>query len=576
MTDQRNMFLAIVLSMVILFGWDYFFGIEPEPIESPAATETAIDANGLTAPSVDPSGALGLSAPGMGAPQRNRDDVLTDVSRVQISTDSLHGSIPLKGLRFDDLTLVKYRETVDPESAEIVLLSPARAPRPYYAEIGWLSSDASMPVPNQDTEWSTGLSNPTLSAERPLVLTWDNGAGLTFRRTITLDQDYMFTVYDEVENRTDQAVSLYPYGLVARIDTPDILGFFILHEGPLGVFNDTLKEVDYEDLREEPLDETTSTGGWIGFTDKYWLTALAHEQSSAVASAFRHTSPNGRDRYQADFRTSEPVVVQAGETTGAKTYLFAGAKEVELLDGYAEDLGIARFDLAIDFGWFYFLTKPFFYSLIWLQGVLGNFGLAILGLTIGLRLLLYPLADKQFKAMTKLKKLQPEMKKLQERYADDRQRMNQELMELYKREKANPAAGCLPILIQIPIFFALYKVLFVTIEMRHEPFYGWINDLSAPDPTSIFNLFGLLPFDVPSFLAIGAWPIIMGVTMWLQQKLNPAPTDPMQAKIMSFLPIIFTFLLATFPAGLVIYWAWSNALGILQQWAIMRRAGVSA
>lgn len=579
MTDHRNMFLAIVLSMAILFGWDYFFGIQPAPIENATPTETTTDLNGLAAPSEAPAGAPGppgLTAPGTTTMARDRNDVLTDIARVEISTDSLHGSIPLKGLRFDDLTLAKYQETPDPESPEIVLLSPAQAPSPYYAEIGWLSSDTAMPVPNQDTEWSAGLSDPTLTADRPLVLTWENGAGLTFRRTITVDQDYMFTIYDEVENQTDQAVSLYPYGLVARVDTPEILGFFILHEGPLGVFDDTLKEVDYEDLREEPLDEMTSTGGWIGFTDKYWLTALAHDQTSEVASAYRYSAPNGRDRYQADFRTADAVVVQAGETAGAKTYFFAGAKEVELLDGYAEDLGIARFDLSIDFGWFYFLTKPFFYSLIWLEGVLGNFGLAILGLTIGLRLLLYPLADKQFKAMTKLKKLQPEMKKLQERYSDDRQRMNQELMELYKREKANPAAGCLPILIQIPIFFALYKVLFVTIEMRHEPFYGWINDLSAPDPTSIFNLFGLLPFGVPSFLTIGAWPIIMGLTMWLQQKLNPAPTDPMQAKIMSFLPFIFTFLLATFPAGLVIYWAWSNALGILQQWSIMRRQGVSA
>ena len=580
MTDQRNMFLAIVLSMAILFGWDYFFASDPAPVPVDAEAGQT-----LTAPDAPPPTAPGITAPGIvapgvetpGAPQpADRASTLTEIPRAVIDTPSLRGSVPLQGLRFDDLTLKGYRETTDPASAEIDLLSPAGSPKPYYAELGWLSADPSLAMPTVETEWQTGLDRPALAPDRPLVLTWDNAVGLVFRRTVTIDQDYMFTVYDEVENKTEQTITLYPYGLVARIDTPDVLGFFILHEGPLGVFDETLKEVDYDDLQETPTETVTSTGGWIGFTDKYWLAVLAHEQDKNVEATFRYSVVNGRDRYQTDFRSSEPVVIAPGESSGARTYLFAGAKEVQLLDEYTDSLGIARFDLAIDFGWFYFLTKPFFYALIWLQGVLGNFGLAILGLTIGLRLLLYPLADKQFRAMTKLKKLQPEMKKLQERYADDRTRMNQELMELYKKEKANPAAGCLPILVQIPIFFALYKVLFVTIEMRQEPFYGWINDLSAPDPTSIFNLFGLLPFDVPSFLAIGAWPIIMGITMWLQQKLNPAPTDPVQAKIMSFLPIIFTVLLATFPAGLVIYWAWSNALGILQQWVIMRQAGVKA
>lgn len=573
MTDQRNMFLAIVISMAILFGWDYFFSTDPLPPENVAETAQATASGGSDA-ALPLAQGLG-SAPGM-VTAIDRDSAIKATARARINTESLHGSVPLSGLRFDDLTLVKYRETTDPTSPEIKLLSPAGAPSPYYAEIGWLSADSSLALPGADTNWATGIETPELTTDRPLILTWNNGAGLTFRRTITLDRNYMFTVYDEVENATSAAVSLFPYGLVARTNTPDIQGFFILHEGPLGVFDETLKELDYDDLQETPLETISSTGGWIGFTDKYWLTALAHDQDQAIEAAFRYSSPDGRDRYQTDFRAKDALVVASGATASTKTYLFAGAKEVQLLDGYAEDLGIDRFDLAIDFGWFYFLTKPFFYSLIWLKGVLGNFGLAILGLTIGLRLLLYPLADKQFRAMTKLKKLQPEMKKLQERYADDRTRMNQELMELYKREKANPAAGCLPILVQIPIFFALYKVLFVTIEMRHEPFYGWINDLSAPDPTSIFNLFGLIPIDLPSFLMIGAWPIIMGITMYLQQRLNPAPTDPMQAKIMSFLPFIFTFLLATFPAGLVIYWAWSNALGILQQWIIMRQAGVKA
>lgn len=575
MTDQRNMFLAIVLSMAILFGWEYFFAPDPVPLE-PTATDQSIDGD-IGAPSI--AGDL-PAAPNMAGATlptvASRDSALSAAPRARVNTESLHGSLPLRGIRFDDLTLAKYRETPDPESSEIVLLSPAGAPDPYFAEIGWLSADPSIALPDADTVWSAGLDNPILTADRPLVLTWENGQGLTFRRTITIDQDYMFTVYDEVENGTDQPVALFPYGRVARVGLPDVLGFFILHEGPLGVFDETLMEVDYDELQETPSQTVSSTGGWIGFTDKYWLTVLAPEQDKNIEAEFTHSASGGRDNFQTSFRSQDALVVPAGGTTSSKTYLFAGAKEVELLDGYEENLGLTRFDLAIDFGWFYFLTKPFFYSLIWLQGILGNFGLAILGLTVGLRLLLYPLADKQFRAMTKLKKLQPEMKKLQERYSDDRTRMNQELMELYKREKANPAAGCLPILIQIPVFFALYKVLFVTIEMRHEPFYGWISDLSAPDPTSIFNLFGLIPIDLPSFLTIGAWPIIMGITMYLQQKLNPAPTDPMQAKIMSFLPFIFTFLLATFPAGLVIYWAWSNALGILQQWVIMRQAGVKA
>lgn len=569
MTDQRNMFLAIVVSMAILFGWDYFFSIDAPPPE--ATTEAG---QGLTAP--PSNAALPMANDLLAAttnPAADRETAINSVKRARINTESLHGSVPLTGLRIDDLTLAKYRETTDPESDEITLFSPADAPSPYFAEIGWLSADPSIALPSADTEWSTGLDTATLTVDRPLILTWDNGGGLTFRRTISIDKDYLFTIYDEVENTTNTAVSLFPYGLVARVDIPEIQGFFILHEGPLGVFDETLKEVDYDDLQETPLETVSSTGGWIGFTDKYWLAALAHDQSQQIEAAFRHSSPNARDRFQTDFRSTNATVIQPGTTASAKTYLFAGAKRVELLDGYAENPGISRFDLAIDFGWFYFLTKPFFYCLIWLQGILGNFGLAILGLTVGLRLLLFPLANKQFRAMNKLKKLQPEMKKLQEKYADDNTRKNQELMELYKREKANPAAGCLPILIQIPIFFALYKVLFVTIEMRQEPFYGWISDLSAPDPTSIFNLFGLIPIDLPSFLAIGAWPIIMGITMYLQQKLNPAPTDPIQAKIMSFLPLIFTFLLATFPAGLVIYWAWSNALGILQQWVIMRQPG---
>jgi len=576
MIDQRNTIIAIVISLLILIGWEYFFVPTPEPgLTPPAGQETRPDVSMSSPVKVpDDISAIGITTPET-SNEVNREISLDSDQRVKINTDSLHGTLSLKGARFDDITLAKYRDTSEQDSNEIVLLSPAQAPNPYYAELGWVSADTSLALPKSDTLWSIASKNTALTPEQSITLTWNGSQNLTFTRTISVDDDYMFTVAEEIRNNSGEPVTLFPYGLVVRLDTPDTLGFFILHEGPLGVFNDTLKEVDYEDIRDDGDINVETTGGWIGFTDKYWLTALAFDQSTSATAGFRHTLRSGRDRYQTDFR-GNAMEIPANGRGSITTYFFAGAKEVELLDGYAKNLGVARFDLAIDFGWFYFLTKPFFYSLIWLRDQLGNFGLAIIAFTVFLRLLVFPLANKQYRAMTKLKALQPEMKKLQERYANDRPRLNQELMELYKREKANPASGCLPILIQIPVFFALYKVLFVSIEMRQAPFYGWIKDLSAPDPTSVFNLFGLLPYDVPGFLTIGAWPIIMGTTMWLQMKINPQIADPLQAKIMSFLPVIFTVLLATFPAGLVIYWAWSNALGILQQWVIMRQANVRA
>ena len=570
MNDQKNMLLAIVLSMAILFVWDFFF-----------APKTNLENTKVESINDNPENILNEEVIKPSLPAQNvqkiidREKIVDTADRIQIQTNSLSGSFSLKGLRLDDLTLVKYRKTTSESSDEIVLLSPSSTKNPYFAEIGWLSSDRSILTPNNKTVWKQENKLQLLTEQNTINLYWDNGRGLLFKRKISIDDDYMFSIYDEIINNTNNEIALYPYGSITRISTPKILGFFILHEGPLGVFNDTLSEFDYSEVREKKLEQITSIGGWSGFTDKYWLTALISDQNEEIETSLRHVF-NGSDLYQVDFRTIKPTIVSPGESSNVETLFFAGAKEVKLLDRYSENYGIARFDLAIDFGWFYFLTKPLFYSLIWLKDQLGNFGLSILALTVFLRLLLYPLADKQFKAMTKLKKLQPEMKALQERYSDDRTKLNQELMELYKKEKANPAAGCLPILVQIPIFFALYKVLFVTIEMRHAPFYGWINDMSAKDPTSIFNIFGLLPYEVPSFLVLGAWPIIMGITMWLQMRLNPAPTDPLQAKIMSFLPIIFTVMLASFPAGLVIYWAWSNALGILQQWAIMRKAGVKA
>lgn len=577
MADQRNFIMAIALSVIVLIGWDFFFSPEPPPQPEQTSDVAAPPAQipgapqEIAAPVAAPAAPADAPVAGPTVPQLSPD------TRLRISTPHLHGSLSLVGARFDDVTFASYREELDPGSPEVVLLSPMGSPKPYFAELGWVSADSSIALPNSSTVWTPQNPNAVLTVETPIVLTWDNGQGLTFTKTIRADDEYLFTVDQQVQNTSDRAVTLYPYSLVARIDEPETLGFFILHEGPLGVFDRTLKEIDYDDLKDVGRETIDSTGGWIGFTDKYWLTTVAFDQETEVTANFSHTTSGNRDRYQTDLR-GEAVVLGSGETQTVTAYVFAGAKELALLDQYALEPGLARFDLAIDFGWFYFLTKPFFLGLRWLNGVLGNYGVAIIVFTAFLRLLIFPIANKQYVAMNKMKKLQPEMKRLQEKHAGDRVKLQQEMMELYKREKANPITGCLPILIQIPIFFALYKVLFVAIEMRHAPFFGWIKDLSEPDPTSILNLFGLLPFSPPealAFVSIGVWPLLMGVFMYLQQKLAPQPPDPTQAKIMMLLPIVFTFISAQFPAGLVIYWAWTTLLGILQQWILMRRAGIS-
>ncbi len=589
MQDQRNLILAIVVSVGILLAFQFWFGVPMEERQAPPdeqATTQLSESGELTPRTRPPSDAPASSAEtvvpqaGQAAPiPATRDDALALTPRVPIAPDGgtgrVRGSIALRGAPFDDVVLADYHEDVDPGSANIVLLSPNQAPHPYHANFGWLTDPGvSVALPDTDTVWKA--DGGTLSPGHPLRLTWDNGAGLTFQRSIEIDDTFMFTITDRVSNDSDVALTLYPFGLVSRADEPETSGFFILHEGPLGVFNEILEEVDYDDLREQPTITAESTGGWIGITDKYWLAALIPDQKDAMTARFNHAiTADGRDRFQVDMLLSGRDIAP-GDQASVTHYFFAGAKEVSLLDRYEESLGIAKFDLAVDFGWFYFLTKFLFYVIHYLHEMLGNFGLAILGLTVLIKLLFFPLANKSYVAMSKLKKLQPQMMELREKFGDDRQRMNQEMMEMYKREKANPLSGCLPILIQIPVFFALYKVLFVTIEMRHAPFYGWIQDLSAPDPTSLFNLFGLLPFTPPVFLMIGVWPLLMGLTMWLQQKLNPAPPDPMQARIMMALPIVFTFLFASFPAGLVIYWCWNNVLSILQQWVIMRRMGVKA
>ena len=427
-------------------------------------------------------------------------------------------------------------------------------------------------VPDSKTVWQA--DHPSVQPSRPLTLSWDNGQGVRFIQVIEIDDNFMMTVTQRVENSSTQAISTHPYGRIARTHTPDTLGFYILHEGPLAVFNDTLKEVDYDDLQEGPADATKSTGGWIGITDKYWLAALIPDQKEPYTGTFRYSQPNKQDTYQADFMTQAPQVIAPGATAQTVSHIFVGAKEVNLLDRYEVQLGIARFDLAVDFGWFYFLTKPLFFVLDYFFKMLGNFGLAILLLTVCVKAIFFPLANKSYKSMSKMKALQPEMTKLKERHGGDRTKMNQEMMALYKKEKVNPASGCLPIMLQIPVFFALYKVMFVTIEMRHQPFFGWIHDLSAPDPMYLVTLFGAIPWDPPQFLLIGIWPVFMGISMYAQQLLNPQPADPVQAKIFLFMPLFFTFLLGSFPAGLVIYWTWNNLLSVTQQYIIMKRMGV--
>ncbi len=572
MLDNRNLLLAIVLSIGILLVFQMMTP-PPEPppptdeAGAPGAPGTATDTIPTPSGVPAPSGVVPGGKPAGEQQARGADEV-----RIPIDDARIDGSIPLAGARIDSITLKDYRQTTDPESPLITLLSPPGQRGAFYAELGWVAADGTMPTPTQSTLWST--NDRTLTRERPLKLAWDNGAGLRFSRTFVLADDYLVTVEQSVSNNTASPVTLFPYGLVSRSGTPETSGFFILHEGPLGVLGEGLQEHDYDDLIDDGEIEVGNTQGWLGITDKYWLTALIPEPGETFTARFLHRLEQGVDKYQTDY-LREAVTVPPGGRATVRNHVFAGAKKAHLLDRYRDDLNFAKFDLAIDFGWFYFLTKPFFYALSWLQGVLGNFGLAILALTVAVKLVFFPLANKSYRAMSQMKALQPEMVKLRERLGDDRQKLNQEMMALYKREKVNPAAGCLPILIQIPVFFALYKVLFVAIEMRHAPFYGWIEDLSAVDPTNLFTLFGLVDWGPPSFLHLGIWPILMGLSMWAQMRLNPTPADPIQAKIFQFMPLVFTFLLATFPAGLVIYWTWNNLLSMAQQWVIMRRAGVT-
>ncbi|MFN4309492.1 MAG: membrane protein insertase YidC [Ferrovibrio sp.] len=594
MSDQKNLIIAIVLSVAILFGFQFLVEApRQERLREQQATQQSQTPG--QAPGQAPA-ADGASVPGAsGLPQMpslaqqaadlavSREKALAESPRVKIEGKRLVGSINLLGARIDDVVLPEYKETIQPDSKPIHLLSPAGGPSPYYAEFGWTVAGNGVALPNAQTRWTA--DREVLKPGQPVTLRWDNGQGLVFVRKIEIDDNYLFTVTQSVENKGDKALTLFPYALVSRHGTPKTDGLYILHEGPLGVFRDkagdngTLRELGYGDLADDKVREYDTVGGWIGFTDKYWQTVLVPGVEQTVKARFTHAKPNnGTDRYQADYLGAGQQL-EPGKSVSATTLLFAGAKEVNLLDRYEEQHKILRFELSVDWGWFHFLTKPMFYSIDFLKGVLGNIGLAMLAVTVIVKLLFFPLAYKSYVAMSAMKKLQPEMQKLRERYGEDRAKMQQELMALYKKEKVNPAAGCLPILLQIPVFFALYKVLYIAIEMRHAPFYGWIRDLSAPDPTSWINGFGFLPWAVPdlgplSIISIGVWPIIMGVSMWLQMKMNPTPPDPVQQKIFALMPVVFTFMLGHFAAGLVIYWSWNNTLSILQQYVIMKRMGV--
>ena len=577
--EQKNLLLAIIFSVAIMLGWQAYFGERPSPTPKKEASNTTNPTKGVSSDAPPAPGTMTKSSelPSLGQADPNsktndQTNILNASPRIKINSPKLTGSISLKGAQFDDLTLTGYKETIEADSKNVKLLAPVNGNSGYLATLGWWSTSQTK-IPNKNTIWKANKN--TLSPENPVTLSWINSDGVVFQKIISLDDNYMFTVRKRILNKSSESISLKPYDRIVRYSTPDTLGFYILHEGLLGVFNGVLKEVDYDDLQETGTNlimPEKSKGGWIGITDKYWLTAIIPNQKVEVQPRFAGFGKN-LDNYQADF-TGTTVNVPAGNSQETVTKFFAGAKEVNLVVNYRDKLKISRFDLAIDWGWFEWLTKPLFFALDYFNNILGNMGLSILLLTVIIKLIFFPLANTSYKAMAKMKALQPEMLKIRERFGEDRAKMNQEMMALYKREKANPASGCLPILPQIPVFFALYKVVYVTIELRHAPFFGWIKDLSAADPLTFVNLFGLINWTPPEYLVIGVWPIIMGATMYFQQKLNPPPPDPTQAKIFMFLPFIFTIMLARFPSGLVIYWAWNNALSILQQYLIMRKAGV--
>ncbi len=556
--DKKNLVIFALASFLILYGFHHF-------VERPKLENMAEDAKQTEQVKQKDDSA---QKPYM-SDVANIKVALPEMSEklIKVGNDKLEGSLSSKGFRIANLTLKDYKETTAPDSDNVQLLKKNGDGKAFYAEFGWVATDKNVKTPDNNTHWVT--KDAQLTANDPVEMYWDNGAGVRFKRTIEVDDKYMFTVRQTVENNSAKAVEVKPYGLVSR-HNPETMGYMVLHEGPVGYLDGKLREVKYEDLDKEGKENFMTKSGWLGITDKYWLAALIPDQKVNVKTSYKAVESREGKIYQADYL--EPIAkVEPGQSITTTSKFFAGAKSLELLDDYENINNIPHFDLAIDFGWFYFITKPLFFALKWLYDLLGNFGLAIIALTILVRLSFFPLASQSFKSMARMRELQPEMERMKKLYADDKAKLQQATMELYKKNKINPVSGCVPMLIQIPVFFALYKVLFVTIEMRHAPFFGWLQDLSAPDPTSLFNLFGLIPWDPPSMLQIGVLPILMGVSMFFQQKLNPQPQDPIQAKVFAFLPLVFTYMLAHFPAGLVLYWICSNIFSILQQMAVKRK-----
>jgi len=560
--ENKNVFIAIALSMSVLLFWSAFVD-SPQPIDrqnqnvSSNQGENKITSSGIV-PSIDGS---------IVKENISREDSLKKTKRILLENKKIRGSISLKGAVIDDLSFKNYKVNI--KSNDIVqFLNPKETKNSYFAESGWASIGNKIKVPTSESNWRV-VGNKVLSVNNPVTLEWNNGSNLIFTKKIEIDDNYLFKINQEVKNNSSEQVELYPYAQLTRKNIPeDLKGFYILHEGFIAVLDEELKEDDYDDIEEKKIVREADKG-WIGITDKYWMTALIPEEGEKFKSTFLY-----QDAYKANFLLNNPKVIAPSAKVNNEIKIFIAAKEVQTIDAYAEKENIEKLDLIIDWGWFYFFTKPLFFAVDYLFKLTGNFGIAIVLITIMIRLVFFPLASYSFKSMAKMKALQPEMARLKDLHKDDKVKLQQAIMALYKKEQINPASGCLPVLIQIPFFFAIYKMLFISLEMRHQPFFGWIKDLSASDPTTIFNLFGLLPFTPPSFLIIGIWPILMGLTMFIQQKLNPTPTDPIQAKIFMFFPVFLTVILASFPSGLVVYWTVNNILTIAQQWFIMKRTTV--
>ncbi len=576
--DTRNLILAIGLSLLVIIGWNHFFA-QPQ-IANVRETQAKLESSPKLPQDKSETPALPNAETNATPTKLSRAEALATSPRVKLDTQSLSGSINLRGGRIDDIELKGYRETTDPKSANIVLLAPNGSPNPYYVSTGFIPKAGSpIKVPTPESLWSA--DKQTLTPRQPVTLTFDNGEGLIFRRLIAVDDEFMFKITETIENKSPQAVSLTPYARAVRIGKPALAGYAVLHEGFVGVIGESrVQEFTYDSIEKETKATKimNGTGGWIGLTDKYWALAIAPEQNHVLDASFSSSGETTKT-YQAAV-LDQAITVEPGTSASVANNLFAGAKVTRTIDAYQSKLGIKNFDLIIDWGWFYFITKPLFWIIDAIYTVFGNFGIAILIVTVLVKGVFFPLANRSYLSMAKMKAVQPQMTAIRERYPDDKQKQQMELMELYKREKINPIAGCLPVIVQIPVFFALYKVIFITIEMRQAPFFGWIKDLSSPDPTNLFNLFGLIPFDpttlpvIGQFLHLGVWPLIMGVSMFIQMKMNPEPTDPVQKQMFAWMPVIFTFMLGSFPAGLVIYWTWNNLLSVTQQGVIMKKSGV--